>query len=57
MNYITFGILIFLFLIILMIPVSKKETFKNNNYNSKKLKRPSILTNSHEFAKYLILKS
>ena len=55
MNYTTFGILIFLFLIILMIPVSKKETFKNNN--NKYLKRPSILTNSHEFAKYLILKS
>lgn len=56
MNYTTFGILIFLFLIILMIPVSKKETFKNTN-NNKNLKRPSILTNSHEFAKYLILKS
>lgn len=55
MNYTTFGILIFLFLIILMIPVSKKETFRNTN--NKHLKKPSILTNSHEFAKYLILKS
>lgn len=56
MNYTTFGILIFLFFIILMIPISKKEQVKNTNKNNLS-NRPSILTNTHDFAKYLILKN
>jgi hypothetical protein len=56
MNYTTFGILIFLFFIILMIPVSKKEQVKNT-YKKKVSNRPSILTNTHDFAKYFILKN
>ncbi len=56
MNYTTFGVLIFLFLIILMIPVNKKESFKNANKKNLS-NRPSILTNTHDFAKYLILKN
>lgn len=54
MNYTTFGILIFLFFIILLLPVNKKETFKNSS-KQKLSNRPSILTNTHDFAKYLIL--
>jgi len=55
MNYTTFGILIVLFLIVIFYPIQKRERFKNNP--QKKYNTPPILTDTHNFAKYLILKS
>lgn len=56
MNYITLGILIFIFLFIIFYPIRKKNNniqYKSKNY----FFNNELFTQSYDFVKYLILKN